>query len=506
MKIAMVGTGYVGLVSGACFADLGNTVVCVDNDAHKIERLRLGHMPIYEPGLEELVERNTRSGRLSFTKDIAAAVNGAETIFIAVGTPPRPGHGDADLSFVYQAAKEVAQALRGNNAVVVVKSTVPVGTGDAIEKIIATTRAQGSFSVVSNPEFLREGSAIADFQQPDRVVIGAEDDIARKRMLALYNPLVASGTPVVVTHRRSAELIKYASNAFLATKITFINELADLCEQVGTDVGEVALGMGLDQRIGKSFLNAGPGYGGSCFPKDTLALLRTAQDHGVALRIVEETVAANEARKRKMALKVVEAVGGDLEGLTISVLGLTFKPDTDDMRDAPSVPLIETLQRFGAKIRAYDPVGLENAARVLDGVELFDDPYECARGADAAVIATEWESIRRLDLTGLKHVMRAPVLIDLRNAVERGAAEACGFQVTAIGRSRLGPSQTNPASAAAAKRTSPTVPDASLGAPSRPKPTFNKLTRESGTTTQVQTIRDRLPQLAPRLQEMEIES
>ncbi|GLS39406.1 UDP-glucose 6-dehydrogenase [Mesorhizobium tianshanense] len=432
MKIAIVGTGYVGLVSGTCFAEWGNRVVCVDKDVGKIAQLRQGKMPIYEPGLEKLVVRNQAAGRLSFTTSLAEAMRGVDIVFIAVGTPPRPGHGDADLSFIYTAAKEIAYSLEGN-AVVAVKSTVPVGTGDAVKKIIATVRPNGSFSVASNPEFLREGSAIDDFLFPDRVVIGVEDENARKAMLALYRPLAEANTPVVVGQRRSAELIKYASNAFLATKITFINELADLCEHVGTDVGELALGMGLDHRIGKAFLNAGPGYGGSCFPKDTLALLRTAQDHGVALRIVEETVAANEARKRKMALKVLDAVGGDVDGLTISVLGLTFKPDTDDMRDAPSVPLIETLQRFGAKIRAHDPVGMENAARVVENVALFNDPYECARDADAVVIVTEWESIRQLDLHRLKQVMRSANLIDLRNAFGRGVAQAAGFQVSSIG-------------------------------------------------------------------------
>ena len=433
MKIAMIGTGYVGLVSGTCFAEWGNEVVCVDNNADKIAQLQRGKLPIYEPGLETLVTRNQLAGRLSFTTNLAEAMKDVAVVFIAVGTPPRPGQGDADLSFVYVAAKEIALSLEGY-AVVAVKSTVPVGTGDAVKKIIATIRPTGSFSVVSNPEFLREGSAIDDFLFPDRVVIGAEDEDAQKTMLALYGPLSEANTPIVVAQRRAAELIKYASNAFLATKITFINELADLCEQVGTDVGELALGVGLDHRIGSAFLNAGPGYGGSCFPKDTLALLRTAQEYGVALRIVEETVAANEARKRRMALKVLDAAGGDVDGLTISVLGLTFKPDTDDMRDAPSVPLIETLQRFGARIRAHDPVGMENAARVLESVELFDDPYECARGADAVIVVTEWESIRQLDLHRLKQVMRSPILIDLRNAFGRGAAQAAGFQVSSIGR------------------------------------------------------------------------
>jgi len=433
MKITIIGTGYVGLVSGTCFAEWGNTVVCVDKNMEKIAQLKHGRLPIYEPGLEELVTQNQKAGRLSFTTDLAGAMKGADVIFIAVGTPPRAGHGDADLSFVYLAAKEIARSLQ-DNAVVVVKSTVPVGTGDIVEKIISAVRPAGSFSVASNPEFLREGSAIADFQHPDRVVIGVEDARAREALTALYDPLARYETPIVVTRRRASELIKYASNAFLATKITFINELADLCEQVGTNVGELALGVGLDHRIGKSFLNAGPGYGGSCFPKDTMALLRTAQDYGVALRIVEETVAANEARKRRMALKVIDAVGGDVDGLTISILGLTFKPDTDDMRDAPSVPLIETLQRFGANIRAYDPVGIRNAAHLLENVELLADPYECARGADAVVVVTEWESICRLDLDRLKRDMRSPILVDLRNAISHEKAEAADFQIWSIGR------------------------------------------------------------------------
>jgi len=444
MKIAVIGTGYVGLVSGTCFAEWGHEVVCVDKNKQKILGLNQGKLPIYEPGLDQLVERNYAQGRLSFTSDLAGAVQDAAVVFIAVGTPSRTGHGDADLSFVYAAAKEIAPLL-ARDAVVVIKSTVPVGTGDAVEKIIAAQRPRGSFSVASNPEFLREGVAIRDFLRPDRVVIGIEDERARAVLTTLYKaPLDEVGAPIVVTQRRTSELIKYASNAFLATKITFINELADLCEQVGSNIGELALGMGLDKRIGSSFLNAGPGYGGSCFPKDTLALLRTAQDHGVALRIVEETVTANEARKRKMALKVMDAVGGDVEGKTIAVLGLTFKPDTDDMRDAPSVPLIETLQRFGATIRAHDPVGLENASRVLENVELLEDPYECARGADAVVIVTEWDSIRSLDLARLRQVMRSPVLVDLRNAFEAAGAEATGFRVTAIGRPASRPVELAP--------------------------------------------------------------
>ncbi|MGI6852321.1 UDP-glucose dehydrogenase family protein [Mesorhizobium sp. 1B3] len=435
MKIAVIGTGYVGLVSGTCFAAWGHEVVCVDKNVGKIAGLERGVVPIYEPGLDELVERNSAAGRLRFTCNLAEAVKGAAVVFIAVGTPPRAGHGDADLSFVYMAARELAPLI-DDNAVVVVKSTVPVGTGDVVQKIVGSVRKPGTFSVASNPEFLREGVAIGDFLEPDRVVIGVEDERARKALLDLYGaPLEARKTPIIVTQRRTSELIKYAANAFLATKITFINELADLCEHVGSDVSQLALGIGLDKRIGASFLNAGPGYGGSCFPKDTMALLRTAQDHGVILRIVEETVTANEARKRRMALKVTDALGGDVEGRTIAVLGLTFKPDTDDMRDAPSVPLIETLQRFGANIRAHDPVGMENADRILSDVEFFDDAYECAQGSDAVVVITEWDSIRKLDLARLKKAMRQPILIDLRNAFEPGVAEAVGFRVSAIGRS-----------------------------------------------------------------------
>ncbi|WP_173934751.1 UDP-glucose/GDP-mannose dehydrogenase family protein [Chelativorans sp. Marseille-P2723] len=440
-KIAVIGTGYVGLVSGACFADMGHQVTCVDKDTRKIALLKDGYSPIYEPGLEELVRRNSSAGRLSFTTELPIAVGNADIVFIAVGTPPRAGDGDADLSFVFRAAEEIGRSL-ARRTVVVIKSTVPVGTGDAVEKIIAATGTTRRFSVASNPEFLREGSAIGDFQKPDRIVIGAEDAWAKAALTLVYQPLADQGAPLVITGRRSAELIKYASNAFLATKITFINELADLCERVGTDVSELALGMGLDQRIGPSFLNAGPGYGGSCFPKDTLALLRTAQDYGVALRIVEETVASNDARKRRMTLKVVEALAGQIDGAKVAVLGLTFKPDTDDMRDSPSLPLIETLQRFGAKIHAHDPVGMKNAASLLQDVSFFEDPYECARGADVLVVATEWDSIRRLDLDRLRRIMRLPVLVDLRNAFAPGAAEAAGFRVTAIGRPASPPADT----------------------------------------------------------------
>jgi UDPglucose 6-dehydrogenase len=467
MKIAVIGTGYVGLVSGTCFAEWGNEVICVDKNAEKIVQLSNGRIPIYEPGLETLVARNQKAGRLSFTTNLSEAVRNVDIVLIAVGTPPRAGHGDADLSFVHMAAKEIAHALAGP-AVVVVKSTVPVGTCDAVQKIIDAVRPAGDVSVASNPEFLREGSAIDDFLFPDRVVIGVEDERTEAVMAALYEPFSDGSTPVVITKRRSAELIKYASNAFLATKIMFINELADLCERVGTDVSELALGVGLDHRIGRAFLNAGPGYGGSCFPKDTLALLRTAQDFGVTLRIVEETVSSNEARKRKMALKVVDAIGGDVDGLTIAVLGLTFKPDTDDMRDAPSVSLIETLQRFGATVRAHDPVGMSNASRILENVAFFEDPYECVRDADAIVVVTEWESIRQLDLVRLKSLVRSSNLIDLRNAFARGAARAAGFSVSSIGRASEPELQTEKSLSEADPRFAP-VPSLVNARPDRNK-------------------------------------
>lgn len=434
MKIAVIGTGYVGLVSGTCFAAWGHEVVCVDKDAQKIVRLERGIVPIYEPGLDELVERNFAFGRLNFTTNLEEAVKGAELVFIAVGTPARAGQGDADLSFVYMAARALAPLI-DDHSVVVIKSTVPVGTGDVVQKIIGSVRRSGTFSVASNPEFLREGVAIRDFLEPDRVVIGVEDERARSVLVALYAPpLEAAKTPIVITQRRTSELIKYAANAFLATKITFINELADLCEEVGSDVTELALGMGLDKRIGTSFLHAGPGYGGSCFPKDTVALLRIAQDHGVALRLVEETVTVNEARKRRMALKVLDALDGSVEGRTIAVLGLTFKPDTDDMRDAPSIPLIETLQRFGASIRAYDPAGMENSRSLLRDVEFYDDPYECLSTVDAAVVVTEWDSVRKLDLVRMKQVMRDAVLVDLRNVFSPAIARNLGFRISTIGR------------------------------------------------------------------------
>lgn len=433
LRVTVVGSGYVGLVSAACFAEWGHTVVSVDSDQEKIRHLRRGRMPIYEPGLAELVASNVARGRLSFDTDLPSAVAASDVVLIAVGTPPRPRDGDADLSFVYQVAKDVARAI-DKPTVVVTKSTVPVGTGDEVERIIARTRPDATFSVVSNPEFLREGSAIADFMEPDRVIVGTEDESARQILATLYGRLDLSRSALVFTARRTAELIKYASNAFLAMRISFINEMADLCEKVGADVMDVSLGMGLDKRIGRSFLSAGPGYGGSCFPKDTLALLRTAQDNGVALRLVEDTVVVNEARKRRMALKVAEALDGDVHGKTIAVLGLTFKANTDDMRDAPSVPLIEALQRGGARIRAHDPEGMPRASEILADVEFISDPYETAEGADAVVLVTDWPSLTRLDLRRLASRMRGRVFVDLRNAYTPADMERHGFSFHAIGR------------------------------------------------------------------------
>lgn len=433
MKIAVIGTGYVGLVSAACFAGWGHQVVGADKDARKIADLHRGHLPIYEPGLDRLVEEAVTQGRLSFTTDIATAVSGAEIVMLAVGTPPRLRDGEADLAFVYAAAREVAELVDGFT-VVVTKSTVPVGTGDEIERLMTRTRPDGDFAIASNPEFLREGSAIGDFQRPDRVVVGANDSRASELLQALYEPLRSLGVPVVATDRRTAELIKYASNAFLAVKISYINEMADLCESVGADVREVALGMGLDHRIGAGFLNAGPGYGGSCFPKDTLALLRTSQDHGVPMRMVQEFVAVNDARKRRMALKVINALDCSVEGATVAILGLTFKPDTDDMREAPSIPLIEALQRAGARIRAHDPEGIDNARAILNEVEFFDDPYECAAGADVAVLMTDWKSLKALDLGQLGDIMHRRALVDLRNAFDPAEAARHSFTLAAIGR------------------------------------------------------------------------
>jgi UDPglucose 6-dehydrogenase len=433
MRVAMIGTGYVGLVSGACFADFGHHVICVDKDAEKIAALKHGEMPIYEPGLEDLVASNVRAGRLSFTTELKAPVASAEAVFIAVGTPSRRGDGHADLSYVYDAAREIAAALSGY-AVVIMKSTVPVGTGDEVERIIREARPDGQFAVVSNPEFLREGAAIRDFKLPDRIVVGTEDERAKHVMSELYRPLYLNASPILTTDRRTAELIKYAANAFLATKITFINEIADLCEKVGADVQQVARGIGLDNRIGSKFLHAGPGYGGSCFPKDALALIKTAQDHNAPLRIVETVAAVNDIRKRAMARKVAAALGASLRGKTIAVLGLTFKPNTDDMRDAPSIPLITALQDMGAKVRAYDPVGMEQAKAVLSGVTYCDDPYACAEQADALIIVTEWEQFRALDLDQLKRSMKSPVIVDLRNIYLPDDMIRRGFTYESVGR------------------------------------------------------------------------
>ncbi|MGE5165983.1 MAG: UDP-glucose dehydrogenase family protein [Sphingobacteriales bacterium] len=435
MRVAMIGTGYVGLVSGACFADFGHEVVCVDKDKTKIAALTCGELPIYEPGLNDMVAVNARAGRLRFTTELGGAVADADAVFIAVGTPSRRGDGFADLSFVYDASREIARALKGFT-VVITKSTVPVGTGDEVERIIGETRPDADCAVVSNPEFLREGAAIRDFKHPDRIVIGSTDTRARQVMSELYQPLYLNRSPILFTGRRTAELIKYAANAFLATKITFINEIADLAEKVGADVQEVARGIGLDNRIGSKFLHAGPGYGGSCFPKDTVALIKTAQDHASPLRIVEAVAAVNDARKRAMARKVSVALGGELRGKTVAVLGLTFKPNTDDMREAPSIPLITALQDMGAKVRAYDPVGMEQAKGVISNVTFCNDAYMCAEGASALVIVTEWEQFRALDFERLKAVMEQPVLVDLRNVYRPDEMGRRGFVYEGVGRGR----------------------------------------------------------------------
>ncbi|MCJ2039913.1 UDP-glucose/GDP-mannose dehydrogenase family protein [Methylobacterium sp. J-059] len=433
MRIVMVGSGYVGLVSGTCFADFGHEVVCLDKDPAKIEALRAGRMPIYEPGLEALVAENVRSGRLGFGLDLAAAVAEADAVFIAVGTPSRRGDGFADLSYVYAAAREIAAALTGYT-VIVTKSTVPVGTGDEVERIIREARPDAAFGVVSNPEFLREGAAIDDFKRPDRIVIGTDDARAEGVMREVYRPLYLNAAPILVTGRRTAELTKYAANAFLATKITFINEIADLCERVGADVQEVARGIGLDNRIGAKFLHAGPGYGGSCFPKDTLALVKTAQDAGTPMRIVETVVAVNDQRKRAMARKVIQACGGSVRGKTIALLGLTFKPNTDDMRDAPSLAIVAGLQDAGATVRAYDPEGMEQARSLLPDIAYAEDPYSCAEGADALVLVTEWNAFRALDLERLRATMAEPVLVDLRNVYRVQDVERLGFRYAGVGR------------------------------------------------------------------------
>jgi UDPglucose 6-dehydrogenase len=431
MRVAMIGSGYVGLVSGACFADFGHHVTCIDRDADKIARLRKGDMPIFEPDLDRLVIGNTREKRLDFSTDLSGPVAEADAVFIAVGTPSRRGDGHADLSYVHAAAAEIAKALKGFT-VVITKSTVPVGTGDDVERIIRETNPGADFAAVSNPEFLREGAAIRDFKHPDRIVVGTDDERARKVMAELYRPLYLNQAPILYTSRRTAELIKYAANAFLATKITFINEVAELCEKVGADVQQVARGIGLDNRIGSKFLHPGPGYGGSCFPKDTIALIKTGQDYEAPLRVVETVAAVNEARKRGMFRKIAAALGGSLRGRTIAVLGLTFKPNTDDMRDAPSIPLITALLDMGAVVRAYDPVGMEQARQVLSGIEFCDGPYHCAEGADALAIVTEWEQFRALDFTRLKSVMKQAVIVDLRNVYQPEEME--GFAYHSIGR------------------------------------------------------------------------
>ena len=433
MKIAMIGSGYVGLVSGACFADFGHEVVCVDKDAAKIDRLNVNIMPIYEPGLDALVKSNVDAGRLSFSTDVLRSVKGCDAVFIAVGTPSRRGDGHADLSYVYAAAEELASAI-DPRTVVVTKSTVPVGTGDEVERIIRETNPQLEFAVVSNPEFLREGAAIGDFKRPDRIVVGSDVEWARDVMRAVYRPLFLNESPLLFTSRRSSELIKYAANAFLATKITFINEMADLCEKLGANVQDVSRGIGLDNRIGSKFLHAGPGYGGSCFPKDTLALLKTAQDHETPVRIVEAVVQANDLRKRAMGRKIITAVGGDVRGMKIALLGLTFKPNTDDMRDAPSIAIVQTLIDAGAIVHAHDPEGMEEAAKILPDVIMASSAYDAAQDAHAVALITEWDAYRALDLKKLHAAMAGDVLVDLRNIYRTEEAQAAGFNYVSVGR------------------------------------------------------------------------
>ena len=437
MRIVIVGSGYVGLVSGACFSEFGVDVTCIDSDSKKIKKLKAGGTPIYEPGLDNLVARNVAAGRLAFSTELAPAVDGADVVFIAVGTPSLRGDGHADLSYIYAAAEEIAAALT-ERTVVVTKSTVPVHTSLEVERVIAKCRPDlqpgKDFDVASNPEFLREGSAIEDFMHPDRVVVGAESEHARTVLGALYRPLYLRETPMVHTARETAELIKYAANAFLATKITFINEIADLCEKVGADVQQVAKGMGLDNRIGPKFLHPGPGYGGSCFPKDTLALVRTAREYGAPTRIVETVVEVNEGRKQAMANKVVAACGGSVGGATIAVFGLSFKPNTDDMRDSPSLNIVPILQAAGASVRAYDPKAMDVAAPLLPGVEFGDSAYDIVDGANALVVVTEWNQFRSLDLQRLKAAMRTPVVVDLRNIYQPAEMAAAGFTYVSIGR------------------------------------------------------------------------
>ncbi|OYX47290.1 MAG: UDP-glucose 6-dehydrogenase [Sphingomonadales bacterium 32-64-22] len=433
MRVTMIGSGYVGLVSGACFADFGHDVTCVDKDQTKIDALKQGKIPIYEPGLESLVDNNVRAGRLTFTTDLKAGVTGADAVFIAVGTPSRRGDGHADLSYVHAAAEEIAKSLEGFT-VIVNKSTVPVGTGDEVARIIKEANPDAEFAVISNPEFLREGAAIDDFKRPDRIVIGGDDARGLEVMREIYRPLYLNKSPIVEMSRRSAELTKYAGNAFLATKISFINEIADLCEKVGGDVQDVARGIGLDNRIGSKFLNAGPGYGGSCFPKDTLALLKTSQDYGAPQRIVEAVVSVNDNRKRAMGRKIIQALDGDVRGKTVALLGLTFKPNTDDMRDSPAIAIVQTLQDAGANVKVYDPQGEEQARLVIQNVEYCASPYEAIEGADALSIVTEWDEFRALDLRRVLTMLKQPVLVDLRNIYDRAQAEGLGFTYVGIGR------------------------------------------------------------------------
>ena len=433
MRIGIIGAGYVGLVTGACLSDFGFQVTCCDNDMAKVAALQAGQIPIYEPGLAELVAKNAAAGRLSFTAEIGSMREGADAVFIAVGTPSRRGDGHADLDYVYAAARQIA-GLIDRFKVVVIKSTVPVGTGDEVERIIAETVSPDLFAVVSNPEFLREGAAIDDFKRPDRVIVGTSDPRAREVMEQIYRPLSLNRAPLLFTDRRSSELAKYAANAFLATKISFINEMADLCEAVGADVQDVARGIGLDRRIGEKFLHAGPGYGGSCFPKDTVALLRTAQDFESPLRIVETVASSNDQRKRAMARKVIKACGGTVRGKTLAVLGLTFKPNTDDMREAPAIDIVRGLQDAGAQIRAFDPVGMENARQVLDNVAFAENAYECLDGADAMVLVTEWDALRGLDLRDVRKRLRTPVVVDLRNVYKPTEMAAAGFTYVSVGR------------------------------------------------------------------------
>jgi UDPglucose 6-dehydrogenase len=434
MRIAMIGTGYVGLVSGACFSEFGVDVVCVDKDESKITRLKAGEIPIYEPGLDDLVKSNVEDGRLSFTTDLASAVRQSDVVFIAVGTPSRRGDGHAELSYVYAAAEEIAKAMNGYT-LVVTKSTVPVGTGREVEKIIRKTRPDAQFGVASNPEFLREGSAINDFMRPDRVVIGTESDKARELLKRLYRPLYLLETPILFTTLETAEIVKYATNSFLATKITFINEIADLCETVGADVSDVARGIGLDGRIGRKFLQPGPGFGGSCFPKDTLALVRTAADNGAPTRIVEAVVAVNDARKKAMAGRVAKALGGSVKGKTVALLGLTFKPNTDDMRDSASLDMVPALLKDGATVRVFDPEGMNEAKKLLSGPIVWcDSAYDAMGGADVLVIVTEWNEFRSLKLDEVKRLLRQPIIVDLRNIYSPAEMTAAGFQYTCLGR------------------------------------------------------------------------